>query len=131
MASDPPPLAGGFLPGRHAIDGYGAFGFRFAGMGHRGSILALPTGIFGWAAATPADISVESLAAVFDIPKGQLELLFFGTGTDLVPVEPILRARLKAIGIVTEPMSTGAAARTYNILLGEGRRVGAALLAVA
>ena len=131
MAGDAPPLAGGFLPGPHAIDGYGAFGFRFAGMGHRGSILALPTGIHAWAAATPADIGVDSLAAVFDVPRGQIELLLVGTGTDLIPIEPGLRARLKAAGIVAEPMSTGAAARTYNILLGEGRRVGAALLAVA
>ena len=127
--SDPP--SSGFLPGAHPIDGYGAGGFRFAGMSHRGSLLVLPTGVFEWAAAHPPDITAESLEAVFAVPRGQIELLLLGTGTDLVPVPPALRAALKAAGIVAEPMATGAAARTYNILLGEGRRVGAALLAVA
>ena len=70
-------------------------------------------------------------APVFALPPGQLELLLVGTGLELVPVSDALRHRLKAAGIVAEPMATGAAARTYNILLGENRRVGAALLAVA
>lgn len=121
----------GFLPGPHVIEGYGAGGFRFGDMSHRGSILALPTGVFAWSALQPADISADTLADVFGIPKGGIELLLIGTGTDLVPIPPPLRQSLKAAGIVAEPMATGAAARTYNILLGEGRRVGAALLAVA
>ncbi len=121
----------GFLPGLHPIDGYGAGGFRFAGMSHRGSLLALPSGIHGWTAMLPKDITAESLALVFALPPGQLELLLVGTGVDLVPVPEALRRSLKAAGIVAEPMATGAAARTYNILLGENRRVGAALLAVA
>ncbi len=100
-------------------------------MSHRGSLLALPTGVHGWPATTPQDITADSLALVFAVPPGQLELLLLGTGRDLVPVAKALRARLKSAGIVVEPMATGAAARTYNILLGEGRRVGAALLAVA
>ena len=63
--------------------------------------------------------------------QGSVELLLVGTGVDLVPVPDALRRSLKAAGIVAEPMATGAAARTYNILLGENRRVGAALLAVS
>ncbi len=125
-----PTAADGFLPGPHPIEGYGAGGFRFGGMSHRGSILALPTGVFRWAAVQPADIAVAALAQVFALPKGQVELLLLGTGADLVPVAEPLRRALKAAGIVAEPMASGAAARTYNILLGEGRRVGAALLAV-
>lgn len=128
MSSAPP--AGGFLPGAHAIEGYGAGGFRFAGMSHRGSILALPTGIIGWPVTAASDISAETLTAVFDLAKGEIELLLVGTGGNLVPVAAPLRQRLKAAGIVAEPMATSAATRTYNILLGEGRRVGAALLAV-
>ncbi len=121
----------GFLPGLHPIDGYGAGGFRFSGMSHRGSLLALPSGIHGWSAILPKDVTTESLAPVFALPPGQLELLLVGTGVDLVPVSDALRRCLKAAGIVAEPMATGAAARTYNILLGENRRVGAALLAVS
>ncbi len=121
----------GFLPGAHPIDGYGAGGFRFAGMSHLGSVLALPGGVYGWPATTPQDITAESLAQVFDAPAGSIELLLVGTGLDLVPLPEPLRRKLKAAGIVAEPMATGAAARTYNILLGENRRVGAALLAVS
>lgn len=121
----------GFLPGRHGIDAYGSGGFRFAGMSHRGSVLVLPDGVHAWTATEPQQIDVASLALLFALPKGVVELLLVGTGTDLVPLQPALRKRLREAGIGAEPMSTGAAARTFNILLGEGRRVATALLAVA
>lgn len=120
----------GFLPGRHVIEGYGDCGFRFAGMSHRGSILALPSGIKAWAAVTPADISIESLEAVFAEPPGSIEHLLIGTGTSLVPLARAVQTALREKGIAAEVMATGAAARTYSILLGEDRRVAAALLAV-
>lgn len=121
----------GFLPGAHAIDGYGAGGFRFGGMSHRGSILALPSGIYAWRAQSPADITAESLAAVFTEETGAIDHLLIGTGVEPAPLAAALRNRLRNAGIRAEPMQTGAAARTYNILLGERRRVAAALLAVA
>jgi uncharacterized protein len=120
-----------FLPGLHPIDGYGSGGFRFAGMSHHGSILALPSGLSAWAAVEPRDIDAAALAPVLGAPPGSIELLLLGTGTDIIFVPKALRMRLKAIGIVTEAMATAPAVRTYNILLGEGRRVAAALLAVA
>ena len=121
----------GFAPGQHPIDAYGQGGFRFSGMSHRGSILALPTGVHAWDVTEPRAVDAASLAPLFALPKGKVELLLVGTGVDLVPLSPALRARLREAGIGSEPMATGAAARTYNILLGEGRRVAAALLAVA
>jgi uncharacterized protein len=120
----------GFLPGAHAIEGYGAGGFRFGGMSHRGSILALPSGIYAWPAATPAEITIESLEPLFREAPGLIEHLLIGTGVDLVPLSLALRQRLHLAGVRPEPMQTGAAARTYSILLGEKRRVAAALLAV-
>ena len=120
----------GFLPGAHAIEGYGSGGFRFASMSHLGSILALPSGIYAWSAVSPADIDVASLEQVFfEVPRS-IEHLLIGTGVDLVPIKGALRQRLAKVGIRAEPMATGAAACTYSILLGEGRRVAAALLAV-
>jgi uncharacterized protein len=124
------PEHAGFLPGAHAIEGYGNGGFRFAGMSHRGSILALPSGIYAWSAVVPADIDIDSLAPLLAEPPGAVEQLLVGTGPDLVPLSAALRERLRASGIRAEPMSTGAAARTYPILLAERRRVAAALLAV-
>jgi uncharacterized protein len=121
----------GFLPGKHAIEGYGAGGFRFAGMSHRGSILALPSGIRAWHAAVATDISIDSLAAVFAEAPGLIEHLLIGTGTELVPLDKSLRETLRAAGIRAEPMPTAAAARTYSVLLAEDRRVAAALIAVA
>ncbi|QXX74506.1 Mth938-like domain-containing protein [Methylovirgula sp. HY1] len=124
------PKYAGFLPGRHLIEGYGNGGFSFAGMSHRGSILALPSGIYAWAVTNSADISIDSLAPVFAEPAGAIEHLLIGTGPTLLPVAAILRGRLREAGIHVEPMATGAAARTYSILVGEDRRVAAALLAV-
>ena len=119
----------GFVPGAHPIDGYGAGGFSFAGMSHRGSILALPSGIRAWDVVDPSRIDIASLAALFDEPEGAVEHLLVGTGPGFVPLAPGLRKALRARGIAGEPMATGAAARTYNILLAERRRIAAALIA--
>ena len=119
----------GFVPGAHPIDAYGAGGFSFAGMSHRGSILALPSGIRAWELRDASQIDAHSLAPLFDEPAGAVEHLLIGTGSNFVPLAPALRKALRARGIAGEPMATGAAARTYNILLGERRRVAAALIA--
>lgn len=121
----------GFLPGAHEIESFGAGGFRFADMSHRGSIILLPTGILAWSAITPADITLESLAPVFGAPQGSIDLLLIGMGADLLPLRPELRHRLKEAGIGVDPMATGHAIATYNILHTEKRRVAAALLSVS
>ncbi len=125
------PKYSGFLPGKHLIEGYGNFGFRFAGMSHQGSILALPSGIYAWDVMGPEDLGLAALAQVFAEPRGAIEHLLVGTGEELRPLAKDLREALHAAGIRAEPMATGAAARTYSILLGESRRVAAALIAVA
>src|ERR1035437_417243 len=101
----PEARTGGFVPGAHPIESYGAGGFRFAGMSHRGSILALPSGISAWAAVTPQDIDAAALAPVFAEPAGSVELLILGTGPTFVFPAPALRDRLAAAGISVEPMS--------------------------
>lgn len=120
----------GFLPGRFPIDAYGNGGFRFAGMSHRGSILVLPSGIKAWDAAAPADVTLSSLAPVV-AEAGEIELLLVGIGRDLTRLPDGVVQRLRDTGMRLEVMQTGAAARTLNVLLGENRRVAAALLAVA
>jgi uncharacterized protein len=118
------------FPGRPPIDAYGNGGFRFADMSHRGSILCLPSGVYAWQPRDPAAMGIEDFAAV--VAEAQaIEILIFGSGADLAPVAPPLRAALKAAHIAVEPMSTGAAVRTYNVLLAEDRAVAAALIAVA
>ncbi|WP_294537634.1 Mth938-like domain-containing protein [uncultured Rhodoblastus sp.] len=119
----------GFTPGLHPIDGIAAGGFQFAGMTHRGSLLALPDGIHAYAPETFAAVDEASLAPLFALPRGSVDLLLFGCGAMLLPVPPALRQRLRALGIGCDPMSTAAACQTYNILLGEKRPVGAVLIA--
>ncbi len=116
-------------PGRAPIDAYGNGGFRFADMSHRGSILCLPSGIYAWAVATPVEFTLEAFEPVM-AEAAELQLLLLGTGVSQVFPPRELRRALEAAGFGVEPMATGAAARTYNVLLAEGRRVGAALLAV-
>ena len=116
-------------PGRAPIEAYGNGGFRFADMSHRGSLLCLPSGIHGWepadpAALTPADFD-KVLAEAADI-----EILLVGTGKDIRRLPPALRDALRQAHIAADPMSTGAAVRTYNVLLAEDRAVAAAFVAV-
>ena len=117
------------FPGRPPIDAYGAGGFRFADMSHRGSILCLPSGVHGWDATHADDITAETLARVFVEADG-IEVLLVGMGDEFRRVPPDLQAALREQGIVTDAMSTGSAVRTYNVLLAEDRAVAAALIAV-
>ena len=111
------------------IEAYGKGGFAFADMSHRGSLLCLPSGIHGWEPADASALTVadfEKLLAEAD----KVEILLVGMGKDLRPLPAALRAALKEAGIASDPMSTGAAVRTYNVLLAEDRAVAAALIAV-
>lgn len=111
------------------IEAYGNGGFRFAGMSHRGSLLCLPGGIFAWSATVPAEITPDSLAAVME-DRARIGFLLLGLGRSVSAPSQELRKAFAEAGIGLEPMDTGAACRTYNVLLGEGRPVAAALLAV-
>lgn len=117
------------FPGRAPIDAYGNGGFRFADMSHRGSILVLPSGIYGWEPADVGSLTIDEFLRVLSEEPAP-ELLLLGTGVELVRPPREVREAFRAAGIVLEPMSTGAAARTYNVLLAEERIVAAALLAV-
>jgi uncharacterized protein len=111
------------------IDSYGNGGFRFAGMSHRGSLLCLPSGLYGWSATAETPFSGDRLTMAFEEAEG-IRFMLFGTGADLRRVPAALLSRFRQLGISCDPMSTGAAVRTYNIMLAEGRPVGAALVAV-
>lgn len=116
-------------PGRAPIDAYGNGGFRFADMSHRGSILCLPSGIYGWEPANPGALVVADFARIL-AEAAEIEILLVGMGTELRPIPKDLREVLRAERIAADPMSTGAAVRTYNVLIAEDRAVAAALIAV-
>ena len=117
------------FPGRAPIDSYGNGGFRFADMSHRGSLLMLPSGIYGWEMDGDMPLTVENFRRVLE-DAAEIEVLLVGTGKQLRPLPAELKAALKAKGIASDPMGTGAAVRTYNIMLAEQRAVAAALIAV-
>ncbi|MEO0729034.1 MAG: MTH938/NDUFAF3 family protein [Pseudomonadota bacterium] len=129
-ATDPNLRSQAAYPYPAPIDAYGNGGFRFAEMSHRGSLLALPSGIFAWQVDDPVALTLADLKPVLAAlePPG---FLLLGTGD--IQVFPSLEVRkaFMGAGIGLEPMSTGAACRTYNVLLAEQRVVAAALIAVA
>ncbi|AQS41354.1 MAG: Hypothetical protein BHV28_06510 [Candidatus Tokpelaia hoelldobleri] len=116
------------FPGRAPIDAYGNGGFRFADMSHRGSILCLPSGIYGWQprGAVPA---LDEIRQILDEAE-EIEILLVGTGETLQFLPEDVLAALRARNIAVDSMSTGAAVRTFNVLLNEERAVAAALFAV-
>ncbi|MDO9564458.1 MAG: Mth938-like domain-containing protein, partial [Bradyrhizobium sp.] len=107
----------------------GKGGFAFAEMSHRGSLLCLPEAIWAWHVVTPADIDRASLERVFAAADG-IDTLIIGTGTEVWLPPSGLREALRDVKVVLDPMQTGPAIRTYNIMIGERRRVAAALIAV-
>ena len=119
----------GFYPYQAGIDGYGNGGFRFAQMSHRGSLLCLPSGMHKWEVASPSEITMESLVPVFDAAD-KIDVLLVGLGKDIAGFPKAIRQALRDRDIIVEAIATGGAVRTYNILLGEDRAVGAALIAV-
>jgi uncharacterized protein len=117
------------FPRSAPIEAYGKGGFAFADMSHRGSLLCLPDSIWAWEITRPDQIDRYSLKKVFDAANG-IDTLIVGTGTEMWIPPRGLREELRAVRIVLDAMQTGPAIRTYNIMLGERRRVAAALIAV-
>lgn len=117
------------FPGRPPIDAYGNGGFRFADMSHRGSILCLPSGVYGWDAGEGQPLTKDLFQRVL-AETGDIEFLLVGTGLSIRPLPAELKTVLRAANVSSDPMSTGAAVRTYNVMLAESRAVAAALIAV-
>jgi uncharacterized protein len=116
------------LPRRVPIDGYGKGGFRFEGMSHRGSLLCLPSGLWAWPVTQAAGIDEAALAPVF-AEAAEIDLFLLGIGRERWTMPDALFDRFRALKINVEVARTGSVVSTYNILLGEGRRVGAGLIA--
>jgi uncharacterized protein len=113
-----------------SIDAYGDGGFRLAGERHEGSVLILSDEPRSWHVTSMADLRLADLQAVLDAGAAEVEFVLLGTGArNALPAREI-REGLRAAGIGLEFMDTPAAARLYNVLTSEGRRLAAALIAV-
>ena len=111
------------------IDSYGAGGFRIAGAWRPGSLTLTAAGVAAWRPSALAEVSPEDFEAIVAQADG-IDVLLVGVGETLAPLPRAVREALEAAGLGVEPMSTASACRTYNVLLAEGRRTAAALIAV-
>ena len=114
---------------RQLIQSYGADGFTIAGRRHDGAVLVFPDRTLPWTVSDISKIVEDDLAAVLGADP-PVEILLIGCGEKTWPVAPDLRARMRQAGVVIEATDTGAACRTFNVLLIENRRVAAALMPV-
>ncbi|MGN6573601.1 MAG: Mth938-like domain-containing protein [Pseudolabrys sp.] len=117
------------LPQPAPVEAYGNGGFRFGGMSHRGSLLCFPDGIWAWPVTSIAELSAAALAPAFE-RADELDFFLIGGGRDPFVLPERLRQRFRDASLSVDTMPTGAAVRTWNVLLAERRRVGAALIAV-
>ncbi len=113
-----------------SIDAYGGRGFRLSGVRHEGSVLILGDAARSWNVASPIELTVSSLSPVLEAGRAEVEFLLLGMGQrNALPPRDVRDALLTA-GIGLEFMDTPAAARLYNVLTAEGRRLACALIVV-
>ncbi len=115
--------------GRQVVQAYGDGGFRIAGTAYRGSVLVFPERTEPWPVVDAAAITFAALCPVVE-GGDRPDLLLIGCGASFGPPPKALGKALREAGIGLEWMDTGAACRTFNLLLAEDRRLAAALIAV-
>lgn len=128
-------MEGRHLPRQAPIEAHGGGGFRLAGLSHRGSLLCLPDGVWAWSVSAAADLTdallTDRLLALVFARAADLDFFILGTGTAPWIVPQSLRLRFRDAHISLDAMTTGPAVRTYNVMLMEGRRLGAGLIAIS
>ncbi len=112
---------------RMVIDSYGPGQFRVSGTVLEGPVLVFPDHTQNWSVGGFGELTAENFRPVWEA-EPSVELLLLGSGPKMALLPSRLRQEVRAAGVVIEVMDTGAACRTYNVLLAEGRRVAAALL---
>ena len=112
------------------IDAYGDGGFRLSGERHEGSLLILADEPSTWAVGGLSDLTLAAFEPILAAGRAEVEFVLLGTGARNALPPREVRDGLRAAGIGLEFMDTPAAARMYNVLTAEGRRLAAALIAV-
>jgi uncharacterized protein len=115
---------------RQILQSYGKGVFRVSDTQWQGAIIVFPTRTIAWGVTGIGDLSLEAFSPVGEAADPPIELLLIGTGQRMALLPAKLRADLRSLGLAIEIMDTGSACRTYNLLIGEERRVAAALLPV-
>ena len=115
--------------GQQFVNSYGDGGFRISGVRYEGNVIILPDQTLEWSFENISDLTLESLQPILEAEPA-VEILLIGCGKSMAFIEEGLRQSLRQRGIIIDSMDSGAAVRTYNVLLLEKRRVAAALIAV-
>jgi uncharacterized protein len=113
-----------------SIDAYGEGGFRLSGVRHEGSVLILQDIARPWPVRSLAELDLAALEPVLAAGRQQVEFLLLGVGLRNAMPPRIVRDALQKAGVGLEFMDTPTAARMYNVLTAEGRRLAAALIAI-
>ncbi len=116
-------------PDRQLVQRYGNGGFRVSGTDYAGSVIVTVPATLSWRATSMAGITLDDFAPLIAL-VGALDVCLLGCGPTMMPLPKDIRLALKDAGLTIDPMYTGAACRTYNVLMGEGRAVVAALIAI-
>ena len=116
--------------GQPQIDAYGDFGFWLASQRFEGSVILTPKGLYPWGISSIQDVTIDSLAPIL-AESNDIDFLIVGSGSQFLRFPKQVTDDLRKHGVEPDFMDTGAAARTYNVLHSEDRRVAAAIIAVA
>lgn len=112
--------------GGYLIEGYGPDGIRIGGRSYRAGLILTPDRIIeGWGPDEASRLAAEHIAALLELDP---QVIVIGTGRTQVFPDPAVYSAIARGGVGLELMDTGAACRTYNILMAEGRRVAAGLM---
>ncbi|MEM7121231.1 MAG: Mth938-like domain-containing protein [Pseudomonadota bacterium] len=111
------------------VQGYGDGGFRISGQRYEGSLIVLPSIVHAWPIGSISEVTAESLIQVSEADD-PIDILLIGSGHGVPRIDEAVRNVLRPRGIVTDVMDTGAACRTFNLLVADARRVAAAMIAV-
>ena len=114
--------------GQQIIQSYASGGFKVSGQAYEGAVVVMPEQTFDWAfKGAFADLSIDDFEIILQ-HQDRLDVVLLGCGPSMAFLPSDLRAALKQRGVSVDVMDTGAACRTVNVLIAEGRRVAAVLL---
>lgn len=111
--------------GTKIIQGYSNGQFRISGAVYTGPVIVTPDSVVSWGGGIPI---TQAHFSDFKNITGQADVILVGCGATCATIPLVLRQQVKSMGLHAEWMDTGAACRTFNVLLTEGRRVAAALI---
>ncbi len=116
--------------GQYIIQSYAGGVFKISGDTYKHPVLVSAECLEPWDIGDVSDISdftIDDFKPLIE-KSDEIDVVLLGCGENMSILPPALRRDLKNAGLSVDSMDTGAACRTYNVLMAEGRRVLAALL---